>query len=471
MNEREALIQSIRENPDDDTPRLIFADWLESTGEWIDRSRAIYIRAQCSSAQIDWTHPDKAGFQKLFAEIQDQCASRWFSALADIGYPLDELKYHRGFISSLTLPADDDDTFFADVVERVLPTEHVDLITFACPTGPVPHALRHPGIGSLGKIIVRYREAEPGPDIIEPGRGDEMISAIAAVPRRIPLRTFATIRPGLSDAAVPALASSPAFANLHTLSLDGVHLTVDGLQGFKNAVFARSINNFILKSVPAPWGAALQGVETAEVFTQGGFENLEKLEIAGYPLGDAGLLALSRSPLAKQLTSFILHADNNTDGEGVQSLFEEGAWPALKHLHVTPIHTAGEDLRRLLASGIYRTLKTFQVYFENLRPEDVEVLAANPAISGLYELMFSARRVGDVGVRSLIRSSHLKGLTRLTVSGPDINEETMMMLADPEAFPGLKMLCLTQLGHLPPEAEAALRTRYGEGFYFDIRGG
>jgi uncharacterized protein (TIGR02996 family) len=33
MNDREALLRAVCENPDDDTPRLVFADWLEEHGE------------------------------------------------------------------------------------------------------------------------------------------------------------------------------------------------------------------------------------------------------------------------------------------------------------------------------------------------------------------------------------------------------------------------------------------------------
>jgi uncharacterized protein (TIGR02996 family) len=48
MNEREALLRAVCENPDDDTPRLVFADWLQENGE---EARAEFIRLQCRWAQ------------------------------------------------------------------------------------------------------------------------------------------------------------------------------------------------------------------------------------------------------------------------------------------------------------------------------------------------------------------------------------------------------------------------------------
>lgn len=49
MNEERGFIDSIRNDPDDDTPRLIYADWLEER----DRTdQANFIRAQCELALL-----------------------------------------------------------------------------------------------------------------------------------------------------------------------------------------------------------------------------------------------------------------------------------------------------------------------------------------------------------------------------------------------------------------------------------
>src|SRR5215470_6975433 len=49
MNEREALLRAVCENPDDDTPRLVFADWLQENG---DEARAEFIRLQIEIANL-----------------------------------------------------------------------------------------------------------------------------------------------------------------------------------------------------------------------------------------------------------------------------------------------------------------------------------------------------------------------------------------------------------------------------------
>jgi uncharacterized protein (TIGR02996 family) len=48
----DALLAAIRESPDDDAPRLIYADWLEEHGDEKDRAHAELIRAQVEMARL-----------------------------------------------------------------------------------------------------------------------------------------------------------------------------------------------------------------------------------------------------------------------------------------------------------------------------------------------------------------------------------------------------------------------------------
>src|SRR5262245_51579788 len=45
-----ALYQAILAHPDDDTPRLVYADWLDEHG---DHDRAEFIRVQCRLARMN----------------------------------------------------------------------------------------------------------------------------------------------------------------------------------------------------------------------------------------------------------------------------------------------------------------------------------------------------------------------------------------------------------------------------------
>ncbi len=49
MNEHDRLLHAAIEEPDDDAPRLVYADWLTDNG---DPERADFIRAQCRLATL-----------------------------------------------------------------------------------------------------------------------------------------------------------------------------------------------------------------------------------------------------------------------------------------------------------------------------------------------------------------------------------------------------------------------------------
>jgi uncharacterized protein (TIGR02996 family) len=49
MADHAGFLEAIGDEPDDDTPRLIYADWLEEHGE---PERAEFIRLQCRAASL-----------------------------------------------------------------------------------------------------------------------------------------------------------------------------------------------------------------------------------------------------------------------------------------------------------------------------------------------------------------------------------------------------------------------------------
>jgi uncharacterized protein (TIGR02996 family) len=108
MHEDEAFLRAIIEAPDDDTPRLIYADWLEERGV----PRAEFIRIQCALANLPVRDPDKAalrirarlchGSQELLAQHEDE----WLRPLALLSRRLRfgwTCGFRRGFVESIRL--------------------------------------------------------------------------------------------------------------------------------------------------------------------------------------------------------------------------------------------------------------------------------------------------------------------------------------------------------------------------------
>lgn len=95
LDEREAFLRAIADAPEDDAPRLVFADWLEERG---DSERAEFIRLQCAVAR-DGDRPEwLARADELLARNRKD----WIVP----GIPGRQL-FGRGFVEYLHVSADE----------------------------------------------------------------------------------------------------------------------------------------------------------------------------------------------------------------------------------------------------------------------------------------------------------------------------------------------------------------------------
>src|SRR5262245_40456250 len=91
----EPFLAAINANLDDDTPRLVFAAWLQENG---DEDRAEFIRLQCSEVRGDTSNAKKAN--ALLAKHR----ARWLLGLPKgLRDRPDWCVFRRGFIAAMTV--------------------------------------------------------------------------------------------------------------------------------------------------------------------------------------------------------------------------------------------------------------------------------------------------------------------------------------------------------------------------------
>jgi uncharacterized protein (TIGR02996 family) len=125
LHEREAFLRAIFDSPDDDTPRLVYADFLDEND---DSDRATYIRYDCELAKLDDTDTRRQIIQEEISLLLMKCRS---SQSVDSGGTVEEEHINwpwmdnqtvRGFplpAKLVTLPAkllNDESQVRADVV-------------------------------------------------------------------------------------------------------------------------------------------------------------------------------------------------------------------------------------------------------------------------------------------------------------------------------------------------------------------
>jgi uncharacterized protein (TIGR02996 family) len=69
MNEEQAFLRAIVDDPDDAAPRWIFADWLEERGDAAGRDRAEFIRVQFALRDLPPEHPLRPQLAAEFPSI------------------------------------------------------------------------------------------------------------------------------------------------------------------------------------------------------------------------------------------------------------------------------------------------------------------------------------------------------------------------------------------------------------------
>jgi uncharacterized protein (TIGR02996 family) len=96
MTTADALLAAVIASPDDDLPRLVYADHLEEAGE---ETRAEFIRLQCAPAALRIRE----------RVLRDAHAADWLAPLRRPGEPLFTRRSHaafrRGFVEVVWLPA------------------------------------------------------------------------------------------------------------------------------------------------------------------------------------------------------------------------------------------------------------------------------------------------------------------------------------------------------------------------------
>ena len=220
MTDLDALYRSILANPDDDTPRLVYADWLEENGR---PEEAEFLRAECRLERITPDDPDYTDLLDRREELR-----LWLTAHS----PGPELRSqgglfiesgsnwwrmtHRGFprflsVTGRNLSASRQIRAFTVALEKAyarIPTRWlaVNYVTVA----QLGQLLNLPVLRALNHLTVQL---DPTEDV-----RDDACRLIADCPYLCNLRGLVLTFP-IGDVGAAALADSRNFANLRQLTL------------------------------------------------------------------------------------------------------------------------------------------------------------------------------------------------------------------------------------------------------------
>jgi uncharacterized protein (TIGR02996 family) len=151
VNQEEAFIEDIAEHPDDDAPRLVFADWLEDHG---DSSRAEFIRVQCRLARLDEDAPEREELERREKELLKENEIRWLGAKR-----FKRWQFRRGMLEYVVLSAQDFPRKAARLF-RAYPIRHIKFHScVAVGEGSLVHVVSDcPQLARISRLDVRRDE-------------------------------------------------------------------------------------------------------------------------------------------------------------------------------------------------------------------------------------------------------------------------------------------------------------------------
>lgn len=378
MSDRQALLLAIRAAPDDDLPRLAYADWLEENG---DPGRAQFIRVQCALARLAPDEDEHDAVYQRSEALAREHAGRWAGELPSLD-GVSWSSFTRGFVEGATATS-----WEALVREAGRIREAILLRDLWLRLGTNFSAFRHPEcLESIERLTVRGRT----------GLSPRGVRALAALPQLRSLRALDLSNQRVTAEGAEALAASPQLAGLEELDLGyGSGIGPGGAVALARSPHLRRLRELSVAycGLDGPSAAALLGSPVCA--------GLRRLTLDGNPLTDEALRALAASMAA-----------------GLEDL-------SLEHCDLPP-----GGLRELLSSPVARSLRRLSLRRNTHQgPELAEAVAASPGLGHLRTLNMDVCQLGDAGAAALARSPHLVGLRHVSLDTNAIGDAGATALA------------------------------------------
>ncbi len=471
MSTEAALLRAIREMPDEDTPRLVYADYLDEEG---DSARAEFIRVQVERARIPEGDPQRAALEDREHDLLAEHECAWLGVPPDDMEGLTEWEFERGFVNEIAanpyfMLGPGSDLCAAHPVRRwSVQGGQMDMIEDLREAGrkgwfarleAIDLAGWYTTIGELGQFLCRsnFTKLRELDLTARPGLGD-LPELLGYAPFRDQLKVLRCGAPaqyydeGRLDVweLVRALGTKNS---LEELTAAGAQITADDLGGLLAAPCCERLKALDLRYnqiAPDGWvafraakcklreldisGTPLGGISLDNLLGCGSLSELRQLQMNGCGSAMANLHALARSRFWAQAES--LRTQHGSVPEiSLEPLFTATGSPALGILDVGQNWLRDGGVAQLCESQWAGSLTYLDLSSNYLTDEALRALARSGRFKKLHTLHLNGNSVyhqegaeqhesiTDAGLKSLAECPDLANLRVLSVSGTRITAD------------------------------------------------
>jgi uncharacterized protein (TIGR02996 family) len=340
-----AFLATILDSPDDDAPRLVYADWLDEQGEG---DRAEFIRLQVREARMEPGDPELPGVHARAEYLGRTHHVEWASRLPQFAGAHWEV-FERGFFVAARF--NHPDRYFS----------HVENVFTAAPI----QELR----------LHQFTSTEA--------------SALAQSPQLRRVRTL-DFNDGnkIANTGTEALMESRHLTKLATLKLRSNGLGPAGVRAIAMSGYARSIQDLRLERNDL-FDDGLRSVAESRALT-----HLRRLDMERTQTGDDGVRFLAGSKFVKGLDWLNLSNNQVTDG-GLIALAASETVVDVRELYLSGNAITGVGVAALAASPRFARLERVFLRQNQIRDDGARALAESPNLNGVREMHVGENRISD----------------------------------------------------------------------------
>jgi uncharacterized protein (TIGR02996 family) len=413
MDRAAELVAQVVAAPDDDAPRLVYADWLIERGDPLGE----LIQLQCRLALADESNRRamRIAENKLLAAHHAAWIEPLLAVLPDQRpYERYKLEHRRGFVerAELTLAC------LPHLPELALRAPLLCELELATGFGEPSNKLARPSIGAAfgDRVFERIRSLE----LTVAGAGNAVAYEVAVAPTLANL-TSLSIKASvwdemaehfsappdelvLDDAGAIAIAKSPHLANVRRLRLEMNRISIAGVHAIARGAW-----------------------------------QLEALAIGHNPLERDGLADALAGPALANLRELSLRGTWVTAAE-MSKLATQ--LPALVELDLESCTLGASGTIALcdaMANGALPALRRLRLERNSLGDAGALAIANCAGLASLRELEAGHNRIGQKGGTAIATSLHLSKLERLTLNEPRWKPEMVQLFAASPTLAGAKI--------------------------------
>jgi uncharacterized protein (TIGR02996 family) len=412
MSTLDALRQAVLASPDDDLPRLVFADYLEENG---DPDRAAFIRAQIELAKT----PEYEPFAVLCKTRKREWVTGepWAGELPGGSYPpvlsYAPPSFRRGFGWDVQLSGPHQTALLADLLELQ------------------PYQALHVGTGTLDQ----WRQ-------------------FCAHPCLTRFRTFAFT--GLSSPNEPlrCLRESPHTTGITSLRLETTNFP--SIPIILEELFAAPLGKQLTSlSMRHGYGSA---DETLEAITQSGPVSLTDLDLFHMGFGPSAARVFVDSGLANQTE--VLRLNGNPLMQPGMAILATAAG-SLRVLDLTETRLDAKAVEALAFTAGFASVRKLVLAGNKLSTDGIKMLSRSPHLAGLRSLGLANTHCDNAAVRYVTRGTFWPTLVELDLRNNPISDSGAKHLLTAQPAPDLTSLVLPTR-NLTADMRAELVAKYGE---------